>query len=250
MSQSKAPIQASHKNPIPVSLGHRLDRKLLAYAAAATAARVGLMALAQPSQAEIVYTKTHVTVKYGGSIAIDLNNDGITDFTVSSSNGTCSDSPFCKLHFLKVSPNKSNSVWMDGGNLWAYALPLGAKVERGDNFAPYALMDKCKATQTSAYTSGSWTDVKNRYLGLAFSIDGKTHYGWARLSTTIASDCRASITLTGYAYQTTPGTPIRTGSRGKDDASEAERAEPTLGILALGGIGLVAWRRDEETDGR
>jgi hypothetical protein len=249
MSQSKAPSRASHKNPIPVSLGHRLDRKLLAYATAATAAQVGIMALAQPSEAEIVYTKTHQTI-HGGSIALDLNNDGIADFTVSSSNGSCSDSPFCVLHALRVNGNGSNGVWVTPAESWAQALPLGSIVKRGDMFSPYGRMDRCKATRTSSYYSGSWVHVKNRYLGLSFSIDGKTHYGWARFSTTFSTHCKTSLTLTGYAYETTPGTPIRTGSRGKDDASEAENAEPTLGVLALGGIGLVAWRRDEETDGR
>ena len=57
--------------------------------------------------------------------------------------------------------------------------------------------------------------------------------------------------LSGYAYETVPGKAIPAGKTlGTDPLSDVERPEATLGALALGSAGLVAWRRDEETDGR
>jgi hypothetical protein len=47
----------------------------------AVAAGVGMLALAQPSEAKIVYTPANAQI--GGTVGklnLDLNNDGITDF--------------------------------------------------------------------------------------------------------------------------------------------------------------------------
>jgi hypothetical protein len=54
----------------------------MAYAAAAGAAGVGLLAAPQVAEAKIVYTPTNVSTGVGGSIPIDLNNDGTPDFLV------------------------------------------------------------------------------------------------------------------------------------------------------------------------
>ena len=55
---------------------------LTVYALAAGAAGVGVLALAQPSTAEIIYTSAHQTIRPNHRFAIDLNHDGITDFTI------------------------------------------------------------------------------------------------------------------------------------------------------------------------
>jgi hypothetical protein len=182
MSLSKTPRLASRKNRFPVSLNHKLDHKLVGYAAAASAAGMGIIALAQPSQAEIVYTPTNQTVH--GSLALDLNHDGITDFTIVNSDESCSTGPDCLFEDLTVSPNAPNRVLTTyGGMSFAQALPIGIKIGPGENFGSrFIQMERCKSTRTSYYAMGSWFNVKNRYLGLSFSIDGQTHYGWARLS--------------------------------------------------------------------
>jgi hypothetical protein len=54
------------------------SQRRLSYALAATAAGVGALALATPSEAEIVYTPTNVRIPH--RLKLDLNNDGIADF--------------------------------------------------------------------------------------------------------------------------------------------------------------------------
>jgi hypothetical protein len=251
MFPSKTPKRASRKNPFPVSLNHRLDHKLLGYAAAASAAGVGMMALAQPAQAEIVYTLANQ--KVGGSLAIDLNHDGITDFTLGNLVSYNCAGPNCVLQEVTVSPNSPNRVWVtSGGGFFARALSIGQRVGPGDNFGSgYVQMDRCKSTRTSFYAYGSWFNTRNGYLALAFSIDGRTHYGWARVSLIEAKrPCRQTVVLISYAYETEPDRPILTGkTSGTDEADAADRPQATLGALALGSAGLVAWRRDEEEDG-
>jgi hypothetical protein len=58
------------------SIHHQLNM----YALAATAAGVSLLALAQPSEAKIVYTPANVRLHLGKPYSLDLNHDGIVDF--------------------------------------------------------------------------------------------------------------------------------------------------------------------------
>src|SRR5271154_2523669 len=61
------------------AVNSKLERKLWTYAAAATAAGVGMFA-GTPADAEIVVT--HVNTAISPSVALDLNHDGIVDFNL------------------------------------------------------------------------------------------------------------------------------------------------------------------------
>jgi hypothetical protein len=111
-------------------------------------------------------------------------------------------------------------------------------------------------TNSTFHTSGHWANVKNRYLGFEFPINGKTHYAWARLSVEVSREpFKATAILTGYAYETVPGKAIIAGqTKGPEDDSiqepNASLTAPTprsatLGMLALGAPALSIWRREE-----
>jgi hypothetical protein len=89
---------------------------------------------------------------------------------------------------------------------------------------------------------------------LKFLVQGKVHFGWARLSVSCSGFVNVDATLTGYAYETISNKPIITGkTRGPDDDDQQTPAslkthtsEPTtLGALALGAPGLTIWKREE-----
>src|ERR1700722_18410170 len=82
MSQSNSADHISLNHPSPNSLNNKLDRKLLAYATAASAAGASILALAQPGHAEIVYTPADQTISANQTLNLDLNNDGIEDFDI------------------------------------------------------------------------------------------------------------------------------------------------------------------------
>jgi hypothetical protein len=139
------------------------------YALAAGAAGVSVMALAQPSEAEIVYTPAHVRI--GRSYNLDLNHDGITDVSI--------DYVFMQyFHFAKLfaNPAQGNSV-KAGLNHLAFALnrgyPISSKGYWSANAATMVLQN-C-GERHSCRDFGDWVDVLNRYLGLRFKILGKTH---------------------------------------------------------------------------
>ena len=255
MSRSNSQNQTSPKSRSAVSLNYALDHKLFGYAAAAGAAGVSLLALAPTSQAEIVFTPANQLITNHGALSLDVNNDGVTDFTlrnifevcVETSGGArrtpeCSEFTFQNLY---AAGKGSNAVVM--GATSASALPVRTKVGPADKFGNDVSLEFCTTQNgTFQHDGGPWLNVKNLYLGLEFSIDGQIHYGWARLTvSTNKTTCVTKALLTGYAYETEPNMPITTGKlSGTDELGAVERPEATLGALALGSMGLDAWRRD------
>jgi hypothetical protein len=255
MSRSISQKPKAQKKRSVISLNHAFDHKLFGYAAAAGAAGVSLLALTQTSQAEIVFTPTNQLINVHTPLSLDLNNDGVTDFTlrdilevcIETSGGVrrtpeCSEFTFQNLY---ARGNGSNAVVM--GATSASALPVRTKVGPEDKFGNDVSLEFC-TTQNGTFQQdgGPWLNVKNLYLGLQFAIDGQIHYGWARLTvSTNKTTCVTKALLTGYAYETEPNTPITTGKlSGTDEVGAVERPEATLGVLALGSVGLDVWRRD------
>ena len=62
-----------------VNLPKQIGKQVNLYALAAGAAGVGIMALAEPAEAEIVYTPTHVNIAPNRIVGLDLNHDGSVD---------------------------------------------------------------------------------------------------------------------------------------------------------------------------
>jgi hypothetical protein len=229
----------SRKKSLAAALDGRLDRRLLSYASAALAAGVGVMAMRQPSAAEVVYTPTNVTLPDVGASGIDLNHDGITDFSIVGSTRTEGVGFFQKLY---VSPFEQNGVEVGAANSSAMVLPKGARIGPGGRFdARYGRMFSCLSAPSSDNNTfyGYWVNKKAQYLGLRFLIDGKVHYGWARISVKSETSrlCKVSGTINGYAYETEPGKAILAGqTSGEDEESASARPNMSLGALALGHV--------------
>ena len=64
------------------NLSEPVQQQFNRYAVAAIAAGVSVMALAEASDAEVVYTPVYKVIKAGTNYDLDLNHDGITDFTL------------------------------------------------------------------------------------------------------------------------------------------------------------------------
>ncbi len=61
----------------------RLDKALQAYAAAGAAA-LGLLASAKNTEAKVVFTPAHQILTGGQSLKLDINGDGVNDFTINN----------------------------------------------------------------------------------------------------------------------------------------------------------------------
>lgn len=242
-----------------VTLSRETSRLLQSYAIAAGAAGVSVLTLASPAQGEIVYTPAHEVIKTGHKYDLDLNHDGIPDFTFHNERYSTSTDCFAAVELSALPGRQANgiagfrTVFENG---WAMALKRGAGVGPRRYFVGRWMATHYYSVMCDSGTRGNWVNVKNRYLGFKFKINDKTHYGWARLNVSLQG-LSIAATLTGYAYETEVGKPITTGetaeanSAGKSADSEessfgiapAESSPGTwLGILALGADGIRAWR--------
>jgi hypothetical protein len=232
-------------------------KRLNSYALAASTASVGMLALALPAEATIIYTPTHQVIKNRVSYNLDLNRDGTTDFAlqVKRVSGTTTFSTH-----LSAKPAAGNGVrgFESQFGAWASALKPGAAIGPNQYFPGQAMAEVVHTAGGNTDFLGSWLNVKNRYLGLQFKIAGKMHYGWARLSVQVTQSSTIA-TLTGYAYETIAGKPIDAGQTKSADDRGIELQNPTshdipasqpatLGLLAMGSRGLSIWRRKDTID--
>jgi hypothetical protein len=233
-------------------LSESVQQQVNRYAVAAIAAGVGVMALAEPSDAEIVYTPVYKVIKGDTTYELDLNHDGITDFTFKNSTDA---STFTRINMHVTAP-AGNSVagfkqivTNSGAYVWcASKFGAGKGIGPRRQFTNPALLFYYGVNYGYRCFFG---DIKNRYLGTRFKINGESHYGWVRLSL-LHNGNHYRVVLTGYAYETVPQKRIIAGRTHDSDgtkqpASIKGYASPglTLGLLALGAPGLSIWRREE-----
>jgi len=227
-------------------------QSLSTYALAASAAGVGVLALTSAAEAKIVYTPAHVVLGPSGpfSYNLDLNHDGITD-AVLEKTSSC-DTDRCFWYLAAFGQNSAAlAVGQPGLGL---ALPAAAVIGPKRQFANgFVDLAGYFSHSSSRKNVGNWVNVKNRYLGVQFQINGQTHYGWARLSVTVNGSAITG-TLTGYAYETVANQPIIAGKtasaavialRESDIATPPQQEPASLGLLAQGAAGLQAWRRED-----
>jgi hypothetical protein len=250
-----------------------LEKRLSAYAGAAAASGVSLLALATPARARIVYTPADTKIVPNGErVVLDLNHDGIGDFYLTNFEHGSYQSAF---NFkLRGSAPHSNTIRGRGhfrssasqlySSAFASALHAGSKVGPSKIYfrkvgIGQAILCLAVGNRSGPYygsfSFGEWMDTRDRYLGLKFMIDGEVHYGWARLNVgLLQNQFGIQAVLTGYAYETVPNKPIIAGATRDTDAvpetpdaalTVPTPAPATLGALALGAPGLSIWRRED-----
>jgi hypothetical protein len=250
---SRTSAQSSSKSRKLTQLNSNTEKKLLGYAALAGASGVGILALVQPAEAEVVFTPTHQTL--GEFHLLDLNGDGIADFSFEAYFSSTLTQGRVNLRVYGIA--KTNQILGERHhNIGvASALPSGAEVGPNAKFAASnTLMGAATFFPSKTDYFGPWAPKggqrKDRFLGLKFVIDGQIHYGWARFNVRIRPPNKGILeaVLTGYAYETDVNTPLETGQTSGPESAETRPG--TLGQLALGAPGLVPWRRELEEEGQ
>jgi hypothetical protein len=223
----------------PRQLAPQLTKRLLAYSVVAGT----VAASASLAEAEVVYTPVHSRVEQ--DFPIDLNHDGINDFHITSydfsGSGELAVYPLVEGNRIIYTPEVCHD--RPGG---AAALHEGGIIGAGRVFSAQANCMAYGFRSSINVSNGAWAHAKNLYLGFAFVIQGKQHFGWARLSFGQFYFQELGI-ITGYAYETIPGKPIIAGDEGNSADVKEDANEPsiTLGALALGAPGLHVWRKEQ-----
>ena len=138
MTTRKPPDKTRILHKMATGLDAKLEKRLLGYAVAASAAGVSMLALAPPpAEAKIVYTAAHMQIV--GNVYLDLNHDGIKDFRFSTIHYTYTVAAHAQtagrgsIAQLRVYPvGTRNQIW--GRSSYASALKPGVSV--GPKFSP------------------------------------------------------------------------------------------------------------------
>ncbi len=178
--------------------------------------------IATQAYAQIIYTDVDpdTTITQGpiGSTvyALDINNDGITDATLTASRTSTTNSVFlgttngsqalmcCPILLTRainfnafIGPDASgtNASWTNDPQGRLRQFPTGGGNPNGPNPVPF----------------GDWSNPTDRYLALRFSLGGDWYYGWVRVS---VSSGASGFTIRDYAYNGLPGEGILAGDMG------------------------------------
>lgn len=222
------------------------ESRLSAYALAAGAAGVSLLAGSPPANAEVVFTPAHITFN-SGVVYIDLNHDGVNDFALIIYNNF---DPGDRR--LAASGLRRGGILCYTRSYPPVAAPLGYRIGPFGYFAGRGGPAVNVADTFESYVGGPFANVGLRFFGLRFKINGEVHFGWAGVVAKArghrGSAPRIEVTLLGYAYETEADKPIIAGDTGS--STKAEISDPisdpgTLGMLALGWSAQNAKRPDQ-----
>lgn len=142
------------------------------------------------------------------------------------------------VHGARVSNSLRGPGSVSGLFLLA-ALPRGSVVSNG-HFFP--IFDSYAIMQSLDCINPDWQERGTYYVGFRFNTGAGPQYGWARIGW---SGCnRNNFIVKDYAWGD-PGDQIKTGQKRlheNEAPAPAVNSQGSLGLLALGAIGLQAWR--------
>lgn len=198
-----------------------LEKKLRQYS---------IMAMpASPINAQIIYTDVvpDTTVGFDADhYALDLNNDGISDFMFKSLWSSGSKWALAKP-FPYTSQNQNAIGASLSGSAFPYALGSGQIIDGNLNWVslgnlaynnfpsatfPWASWEILgwyyQDASSSTWSGGNWNGMSGKFIPLRLSVNGNIHYGWARLDVAGSS---YPFTIKDYAYNSIPGQLIHAG---------------------------------------
>ena len=180
---------ASRLPRTPCNLSESVHNQLNMYALAATAAGVGMLALAPPAGARIVYTPAHLVIGRNTSRDLDLNHDGIADFSIHNTARTVGN---LVVNYIGLRHHGSNGI--EGGfrspdTFLASAVKRGVRISNANRFYSRGeMVAQCAHGTTNSgppcsshptNTLGNWINVMGEPtmagLGSMFRCRDPTH---------------------------------------------------------------------------
>jgi hypothetical protein len=184
------------------------------YALAAGAASVAALAVPQ-AEAGVVYSHVNTRISSGSGYLLDLDSNGVADFAF---NNRIDLHSMSAVGSFLVGGESSNQVVVSS-NGCAAAVGQGTRIDSHANFGKVGLSPEMaffSSTGGVVKNAGCpWTKNEVSFLGLKFSISGKTHYGWARVKLYWVPSKGINAVLTDYAYESQANTGICVGNKGR-----------------------------------
>lgn len=194
------------------------------YSVLAGASLTVLSGCKKDEESNIVYTDiTDVnltpTVNNDLSHFIDLNADGINDLKINVENyydnyyGYIDESGFVSADGQNGGNLLTRNQTIDGYNVtFGIGLLEGADVGPAQTIWGASGYLAGKTFESYYNITEEYGDFlgTERYLGVRFTVQGNTHYGWVRISA--GADGKSAI-IKDYAYHKIPNTPIKSGQK-------------------------------------
>ena len=239
------------------------NRRLSRYCAAGAGAAV-LAGAVTTADAAIVFTNfnnqvftdpsvgngTSTFFTSGNAGNFDFNNDGVIDFRLRQRNSgpyTTSGGSTFTLNLAGFAANTTGTIdvvgALNGANAYPSRLANGATIGAGGPFITLANGATGFLASVYGFAASKWVSANgpaSGFIGVRFTAGGQTYFGWVGLSVA-GQDATIpyAITLTGFAYENVPNTAIIAGQTTGGAVPEPH----SLALVALGGIGLAAFRR-------
>ncbi len=253
----------------PVVLSAPLNRRLNAYALAAGAAGVAVLACTVPAEGEPVCKTFSAQLTHTNNFPLYLTQPAVAPFNVAQgTNSTFRSFTTTGRGTLQwwnrgfFAPNTVGAKILLSNGLPAN-LVSGANIGPGGDFSKgksYGLLFTYGKGELSYRGGGTKTNHRGNlnltqtdYVGFQFKDSAGVHYGWTRLSVSFekgrGKTMHTILHITGYGYESTPNTAIAAGScTGEISSADENRSganrpvsssdlqTAALGRLALGSV--------------
>jgi hypothetical protein len=161
----------------------------------------GVIAVGGKADAQIVYTDVNPDETYTADhdLELDLNNDGIVDFTLLIGAGPT-------RYAVRLAPEMGNEALgsMSGNFFYPFMLNMNDPIDpaqttwNGSANGSYLTM---AWVYSAGGSYGNWLSATDKYLGLRFFVGTNVHYGWVRLDVA-ATTSSITVVYKDYAYNT------------------------------------------------
>jgi MYXO-CTERM domain-containing protein len=224
-------------NSLPLS-----ETRWLAYATAGVASAFGLSSSAE---AEIHYSGD-VSIKLTGNAraSLPLSNGASLVFKNNAQ------TTFIQTFTFVMTGAISGSAWGHPpffGSVQLSKLPVGVNVSAGRFYSVTGHPDY--GVLFIHWSDGQFAPYGGPirgFVGFRFNTGNGTQYGWARIQTKDDNNHRIHDVIKDYAWGDV-GDRIRTGQKSSaGDMVDTVTDSGSVGLLALGAAGLVAWRKRRE----
>jgi hypothetical protein len=218
-------------------MNNKTTKKLAAYSALAA----GVVAVGGTAEAQIIYTDVNPDQTWTADhqLDLDLNSDGITDFTFLIGVGA-------GRNALRVAPEIGNEMLgsLQGNFFYPFAMNLNQPINdaqtiwNGTKNGGYMTM---AWVYTAGGSYGNWLNATDKYIGLRFFVGANLHYGWARF-TVLANAAGITVTFKDYAYNSVAEQGLLAGQTqiGLDEATALKTKAFTSGDVLKVSFNQVA----------
>lgn len=200
---------------------------------------IATMLFSASANAQIIYTDvnpdstiTCLGVSCIKSYNIDLNNDGISDYSISSiRNGNiCQHGGAVYRSQVSVSAFNANAVVAVTSTTYPLAMSFNNVISSGLSLSTSGFVFSKYWGNCGTGALNLWPNSVDCYLGLKLIVGTNTYYGWARMQVVFGS--QPTFTIKDYAYNSIPNQPILAG--------ETSCTTPTVGLTQSGSLSFCA----------